>query len=142
MACIRLINLSPGILTLPAIYGGGTLAPGYGVAILDTLANVQAVFAHVPASYFNLEQLPATPSNAIAPALGTATLVAGTVTVSGVNITANSKIFLGRNTPSGTLGNLSTPSASRVAGQGGTGSFVINSSSGTDTSTIDWEIVD
>ena len=41
-----------------------------------------------------------------------------------------------RNTPGGTLGNLSVPSASRTTSQ-----FVINSSSGTETSTVDWTIV-
>lgn len=69
---------------------------------------------------------------------GTATLVGGTVTVSAVALSATAVIQLTRNTPGGTAGNLSAPSASRVPGS--SGSFVINSDSGTDTSTVDWRI--
>lgn len=65
---------------------------------------------------------------------GTATLVAGTVTVDTSSVTANSKIFVSRNTTGGTLGNLSAPVGSITAGT----SFVINSSSSTETSTVNW----
>ena len=68
---------------------------------------------------------------------GTATLVAGTVTVS-TTLTAASKILLSRNTEAGTPGYLEAPAASRNAVLG---SFVINSSSATDTSTVDWVVV-
>lgn len=71
---------------------------------------------------------------------GTATLVGGTLTVSSLTIGAGSKIYLTRNTPGGSVGDLSAPSASRTTGSG-TGSFIINSASGTDTSTVDWAIV-
>lgn len=77
-------------------------------------------------------------TNGGAPRLGTATLVAGTVTVSTTAISANSKVFLSVDTPGGTQGFLSAPNASYTAGT----SFVINSSSGTDTSTVNWMIVD
>lgn len=66
---------------------------------------------------------------------GTATLTAGTVTVA-QGVPTGSTIQVTRNTPGGTLGNLSAPSASRTSSQ-----FVINSSSGTETSTVDWTIV-
>jgi hypothetical protein len=69
--------------------------------------------------------------------VGTATLVGGTVTVSTTAVAAGSKIFFGRNTPGGTVGDLSAPSASIVAAT----SFVLNSASGTDTSTVNWWIV-
>lgn len=72
-----------------------------------------------------------------APTAGTATLVGGTVVVATTAITANSRIMLTRNTPGGTVGDLSAPSASRVVGT----SFVINSDSGTDTSTVDWMVI-
>ncbi|MBX9392276.1 hypothetical protein K4749_01345 [Streptomyces sp. TRM72054] len=63
--------------------------------------------------------------------MGVATLVAGTVTVSNTSVTANTRIILSRSTTGGTTGDLSyTVSA-------GT-SFTINSSSGTDTSTVVW----
>lgn len=76
---------------------------------------------------------------------GTATLAAGTVTVASVVLTSTSKITLGRNTPGGTLGTggLAAPVASRTATQ-----FVINAIDlagvlvNTDTSTVDWAIVD
>lgn len=67
----------------------------------------------------------------------TATLVGGTVTVSSTAVTASSKIFVTVNTPGGTQGFLSVPTASIVAGA----SFVINSSSASETSTVNWMIV-
>jgi hypothetical protein len=66
-----------------------------------------------------------------------AAMVAGTVTVNTTAVTASSLIFLTVNTPGGTQGTLSAPTASIVAGT----SFVINSSSNTDTSTVNWWIV-
>lgn len=67
---------------------------------------------------------------------GTATLVAGTVTVATAAVGASSKIFLTCNTPGGTIGFLSAPVASIVAAT----SFVINSVV-TDTSTVNWWII-
>lgn len=68
--------------------------------------------------------------------MGTATLVGGTVTVSTTAVTANSRIFVTTQTLGGTIG---TPYVSaRVAGT----SFDITSSSGTDTSTVAWLIVE
>ena len=69
--------------------------------------------------------------------LGTATLVAGTVTVSTTAVTSSSKIFLTCNTPGGVQGILSVPTASIVNGT----SFVINSSNVADTSTVNWWII-
>jgi hypothetical protein len=65
---------------------------------------------------------------------GNATLVAGTVTVTNTNITADSVVLLTRKTAGGTIGDLTyTLSA-------GT-SFTINSASGSDTSTVSYLIV-
>ena len=69
--------------------------------------------------------------------LGTATLVAGTVTVSTTAVTSSSKIFLTCNTPGGTQGFLSAPAGSITNAT----SFVINSSSASDTSTVNWWII-
>ncbi len=69
---------------------------------------------------------------------GTATLVGGTVTVANITVTTKTKIILSRNTPGGSIGDLSAPSASRTAAT----SFVINSASGTDTSTVDWFLIE
>jgi glycerol uptake facilitator-like aquaporin len=65
---------------------------------------------------------------------GTATLVGGTVAVADTNITSTSRIRLTNVATGGTIGVLS------VALTATTG-FTINSSSGSDTSTVYWEIV-
>jgi hypothetical protein len=67
--------------------------------------------------------------------LGTATLVAGTVTVANTSVTANTKIFLSRATTGGTPGHLSY---TKINGT----SFTINASGGADTSTVDWLLVE
>lgn len=67
--------------------------------------------------------------------IGTAVLVGGTVAVSNTSVTANSQIFLTRFTAGGTHGDLSY---TKSAGVG----FTINSTSGTDTSTINYMIVE
>lgn len=69
--------------------------------------------------------------------IGTVTLVAGTVTVNTTTVTSSSKIFVVVNTPSGTQGFLSVPSASIVNST----SFVINSTSNTETSTVNYWII-
>jgi hypothetical protein len=79
---------------------------------------------------------------------GTGALVAGTLTISSVTITASSRIFVTRKDPAGTLGTdgLDVPVAGRTVGAG-TGSFIVNAindNAGTgtsDTSTFDWLIV-
>lgn len=63
--------------------------------------------------------------------MGTATLVGGTVAVSNTSVTANTRVFLSRSTTGGTEGTLSTTQIAST-------SFTINSSSGTDTSTVNW----
>lgn len=67
--------------------------------------------------------------------MGVATLVAGTVTVSNTSVTATSRIFIQRRVAGGTLGNITYTKSAGV-------SFTINSSSGTDTSTVDWFILE
>jgi hypothetical protein len=67
--------------------------------------------------------------------IGQATLVGGTVTVSNTSVTANTRIFVTVSTAGGTQGHLST---SKVANT----SFTITSTSGTETSTVDWFLVE
>jgi len=67
--------------------------------------------------------------------MGRATLVGGTVTVTGQTLRGDEIISLTRNTSAGTAGDLSAPSGSRTSTQ-----FVIQSASGTDTSTVEWTI--
>lgn len=66
---------------------------------------------------------------------GTATLVAGAATVNTAEIQSGDTVMLSRQALGGTAGHLSVGTI--TAGT----SFVINSSSGTDTSTISWEVV-
>ncbi len=68
--------------------------------------------------------------------IGTAVLVGGTVTVANTSVTANSRIFVTSNTDGGTPGWL------RVSAKVNATSFTITSSSGTDTSTVAWHIVE
>lgn len=67
---------------------------------------------------------------------GTATLVSGTITVNTTSIKTGYKIYVSVNTPSGTQGFLSAPTGSIVNEI----SFVINSSSVLDNSTVNWWI--
>lgn len=69
------------------------------------------------------------------PRVGTATLVAGTVTVSMTSVTASTVILLTRQTAGGTLGNLTFTLSAGV-------SFTINSTSGTDTSTVIYQVIE
>jgi hypothetical protein len=68
--------------------------------------------------------------------MGTAVLVAGTVTVNTTKAGAGTRIFLTTLTPGGTPGFL------RVSAIVNGTSFTITSSSGTDTSTVSWLILD
>jgi hypothetical protein len=68
--------------------------------------------------------------------MGQAVLVGGTVTVSNTSVTANTRIFLSHANTSGTLGHLYI--SARVAAT----SFTITSSSGTDTSTVNWLLIE
>lgn len=65
---------------------------------------------------------------------GTATLVAGTVTVADTNVSAASRIFVSLKTPGGTQGFLST---TRVAST----SFTIVSTSALETSVVEWMFI-
>lgn len=67
---------------------------------------------------------------------GTAVLVAGVVTVANTSVTANSRIFTGCAVPGGTPGGLFVSAI--TAGTG----FTIKSTSGGDTSTVAYEIIE
>jgi len=72
---------------------------------------------------------------ASAATLGVATLVAGTVTVTTTKVTANSRIFLSRKTIGGTPGTIDYTISAGA-------SFTINSTSGTDTSVVNWFLLE
>lgn len=68
--------------------------------------------------------------------MGVSTLVGGTVTVSNTSVTASTRIFTARQTAGGTLGHLSIGTVVPAT------SFIINSSSATDTSIIAWLLIE
>lgn len=68
--------------------------------------------------------------------MGTAVLVGGTVSVSNTSVTANTRIFLTAQAPGG------TPGAVYVSARVASTSFAITSTSGTDTSTVAWLLVE
>lgn len=73
-------------------------------------------------------------------ARGRTTLVAGTKTVTaGVPFSANARVYVMIATIGGSPGKLSAPVASINVSAN---TFVINSNSGTDTSTVDWILID
>lgn len=63
---------------------------------------------------------------------GTATLVAGTATVSNLNVNSGIPIMISRATAAGTVGDLRLGTVTNGS------SFIINSASSTDTSTVNW----
>jgi hypothetical protein len=67
--------------------------------------------------------------------MGQATLSSGTVTVANTSVTANTRIFVAHATLGGTLGHLTTTLIAAT-------SFTINSSSGSDTSVVNWMLVE
>lgn len=68
--------------------------------------------------------------------MGIATLVGGTVTVGNTSVTANSRILLTSQSDGGTPGWL------RVSARSAGTSFTITSSSGSDTSTVAWQLIE
>lgn len=68
--------------------------------------------------------------------MGQAALTGGTVVVGNTSVTANTRIFLTHANTSGTLGILYI--SARTAGT----SFTITSSSGVDTSTVNWLLIE
>ncbi|MFM9464852.1 glycosyl hydrolase family 28-related protein [Streptomyces scabiei] len=76
------------------------------------------------------------PSGGTAARMGTATLAAGTVTVNTTAIAAASVVQLTIQTPGGTVGSVYVNA--RTAGT----SFVVKSTSASDTSTVGWRILD
>jgi hypothetical protein len=114
------------------------VAPGS----LTTTTSLTATLGNITATNGNLVLGTAgnklnitTGSNA---SIGTsAAMTSGSITISTTAVTASSIIFLTVNTPGGTQGVLSAPVASIVAAT----HFVINSSNSSDTSTVNWWIV-
>jgi hypothetical protein len=114
----RLVLSSGGVLAMTGnITASGQIATSNGNVVLGTAGNKITI---------------ATGSNA---SIGTATLVGGTVTVATTAALTASKIFVTVVTPGGTQGFLSVPTIVNAT------SFDITSTSGTETSTVNWWIV-
>lgn len=137
-----------GSMTFQAGPGGNSATPGAGGDIVFRAAattsltdrlRIVAATGEVRVSTGNLQI--ATAGNGLqiksgaGAKIGQATLVAGTVTVANTNITTNSRIFLTVSAAGGTQGFLRT---AKVAGT----SFTITSTSATETSVVDWFIVE
>lgn len=150
-------SISPGksvvvndaLATVQTAFGGDTLlrfslVPSGQGALQPTGGGSGGALAYAPGAPASWNPAPTTVAGALDQLAtartqsGTATLAAGTKAVTGVVLTASSKIQLTRDTPAGTVGDLSAPAASRNTG---TGTFVINSANAADTSTVDWTII-
>lgn len=134
-----------GFLTAP-VSARGAAATTFTITSTDAADTSTVNWMAIPknrglgssSEYVNTASLRRPPSGKFV-ARGKATLVAGTVTVTGVSMSAGALVFVMANTPAGTPGKLSAPAASVDASAG---SFVINSDSALDTSTVDWVVID
>ena len=136
---------APGSLTTTTTLASGTtLTAGSsmsattsitaGTTLTATLGNITATNGNLNLAHTG-NKLLIHASTSASDAIGTATLVAGSVVVSTTAVTSSSIIFLTRNTAGGSLGNLTYGSI--VNGT----SFTITSSSGSDTSTVNYLII-
>ena len=108
------------IQSLQETFDGSNLVGGIGGLSFPLDPNVAQIMDYETASYFSDK-------------IGSATLAAGTVTVSNQYVEPTSTIIVSRKTAGGTLGYLSISAQS-------VGSFTIISSSATDTSIINYLI--
>jgi hypothetical protein len=103
--------------------------------VADTQRRILAAIATASAQIATLQTTVAALVSSPIRARGTATLVAGTVTVLTANVTSGDLIYLQRVTPGGVIGDLTYSTI--VDGV----SFDINSDSALDTSTANWMVV-
>ena len=130
----------PLAYTVGTGYANVNLAPivGIGAPSSNLKPEVGQQYVDKNSSPRNVYEYDGSAWRLLTPVSGTsAAMVAGTVTVTAPAVLATSIIQLTANTPGGTQGVLSAPVASITPGV----SFVINSSSNTDTSTVNWTIV-
>ena len=129
------VFVAPGSIASTTTVTGGTGVIATTGNVTSTAGNLVATIGNLnlngPTSKINISA--ATPASA---SIGTsAVLSTGTVTVATTAVTAASKIFLTRAVAGGTLGNLSVGTI--TAGT----SFTITSDGATDTSTVNWLII-
>lgn len=129
----------PLAYTVGTGYANVNLAPivGIGAPSSNLKPEVGQQYVDKNSSPRNVYEYDGSAWRLLTPVSGTsAAMVAGTVTVTAPAVLATSIIQLTANTPGGTQGVLSAPVASITPGV----SFVINSSSNTDTSTVNYTI--
>jgi hypothetical protein len=125
----------------PSNSGGGSITNFYGdyienVTQAGTNWGLYSLMAGNFAEGFTIGSSGLRMENAANSCFGDATLVGGTVTINNTKVTANSKIFFNIQTAGGTIGVQAV--SARTPGT----SFTITSTSGTDTSTISWFIIE
>lgn len=118
--------------TIGSVSAGSTVTGGTGVTA--TTGALTATNGNLVLGTAGNKISIATGANA---SVGTAELVAGTVTVSTTAVTTNSKIFV----TVGTLGTVAAPQAMYVDAIVNGTSFDITSADGTDTSFVNWFII-
>lgn len=131
-------SIVPGTGSFTNIVASGTITAGTGIT--STTGGVTATAGNLTATNGNL--VLGTAGNKLSIATGTnasvgtsAAMTAGAITIATTAVTASSIIILSHKTAGGTLGTLSVGTITP-----GT-SFGIVSSSGTDTSTVHWLII-
>jgi hypothetical protein len=130
-----------GNMTIGAAYAGTNAAPANGLLVqgrhlsgttTDNLTDQQQISGHLALVTAGNKLKIATGTNA---SIGAATLVAGTVTVSTTAVATGSQIMYCRKTIGGTVGNMSIGTIVNST------SFVLNSDNASDTSVINWWII-
>lgn len=110
---------------------------GIGIAVGDLGTSYTFDFQIDDEAIVEIGGLSINETGGVSPArMGTATLVGGTVTVTNSAVTANTRIFLTSQADGGTPGFL------RVSARSVGTNFTITSSSGTDTSTVAWILIE
>jgi hypothetical protein len=134
VATLGNITSSAGSVSAATTVSAGTTITA-GTGITSTTGPITATNGNLVLGTAGNKLVIASGANA---SVGTATLGAGgTVIVATTTVTASSIIYISVNTPGGTQGIISAPTASIIAGT----SFVINSSEAADTSTVNWMII-
>jgi hypothetical protein len=124
-----------------SVYVSGGASNGTGGAEGDVFLNRNQAGSIIGTTQFSADLVGVTAGKGIKikegsnARMGTATLVGGTIAVSNTSVTASTRVFISRSTTGGTEGTLSTTQINAT-------SFTVNSSSGTDTSTVNWLLIE
>jgi hypothetical protein len=138
-------NMIAGDISIPSTSVNANSTIHTNVATFGTAHGAWSVSGIEPQISFSIASTAATETSSVAWAIMpedwvsgvSANMVAGVVTVLTKDITATSTVFVTYKTIAGTAGTLSVPVGDIIPGE----SFVIRSSSATDTSTIQWTIL-